>query len=143
MHFPQSLYKKPHNSIESVTEEMPDKTELLKIAVAVLIPIIAGVINAILTGTNIDDWYDDLNYSFRPPNWLFAPVWTVLYCGMGFASYLVYRDGGGFTGRAIFPLIAYVIQLGINIAWTPLFFIKHNIKGVTFHEIIYFYLKHE
>lgn len=111
-------------------------TELLKIAVAVLIPIIAGVINAILTGTNIDDWYADLNFTFRPPNWLFAPVWTILYCAMGFASYLVYRDGGGFIGRATIPLISYVIQLALNIAWTPLFFIQHNIKGVTFHMIL-------
>lgn len=117
--------------IESVTRKMSEKTELLKIVAAVLLPNVGGAINGVITRKNINNWYEQLNHSpFRPPNWLFAPVWGSLYCGMGYASYLVYRDGGGFAGNAKLPLIAYGTQLALNMAWTPLFFGQHNIKGV-------------
>lgn len=116
---------------------MAEKTELLKIATAVLLPNVGGAINGLVTRDSIDNWYEHLNHSpFRPPNWVFGPVWTTLYCGMGYASYLAYRDGGGFTGSAKLPLIAYATQLALNMAWTPLFFGQHNIKGVTFYKIL-------
>ena len=36
---------------------------------------------------------------------------------MGYASYLVYKAGGGPV-----PLTLYGIQLALNLAWSPLFF---------------------
>lgn len=47
-------------------------------------------------------WYQLLNKPpWTPPDWLFGPAWTVLYCSMGYASYRVYQECGGFTGKAI------------------------------------------
>jgi translocator protein len=66
-------------------------------------------------------WYERLKKpAWRPPNWLFAPVWTVLYVMIAVSGWLVWREAG-FAGAA-FPLAVYALQLILNAAWTPLFF---------------------
>ena len=60
--------------------------------------------------------------SWTPPDWVFGPVWTALYTAMGYASYVVYKNGGG-----ALPLSLYGVQLLMNLAWSPLFFRSHEI----------------
>jgi len=97
---------------------------------ATLLPFAGSIPGSILTKNNIKGWYENLKRpDWRPPNWAFGPVWTCLYAGMGYASYLVYQDGGGMTGRARTPLMLYASQLALNWAWTPVFFGAHNVKG--------------
>lgn len=108
---------------------MENKSELVKIAGAVLLPQLGGFVNGKLTRNEITGWYNQLTFpSFRPPNWLFGPVWVSLYTGMGYASYLVWKTGGGFSGPARFPLMLYGTQLALNWAWTPIFFGMHQLK---------------
>lgn len=71
------------------------------------------------------EWYERLKKpSWRPPNRLFAPVWTVLYVMIAVSGWLVWRSTG-FSGAPL-PLAVYALQLVLNAAWTPLFFGLHR-----------------
>ncbi len=66
-------------------------------------------------------WYEGLaKPRWRPPNRLFAPVWTALYVMIAVAGWLVWREAG--FGGAGLALAAFALQLVLNAAWTPLFF---------------------
>ncbi len=72
------------------------------------------------TSTSVETWYTTLNKpSFNPPNWLFGPVWSVLYAMMGLAAWRVWlQDGRLFSA----PLGIFAVQLLLNLAWSVLFF---------------------
>jgi translocator protein len=73
-----------------------------------------------------DAWYARLTKpSWNPPNWLFGPVWTVLYILMASAAWLVWRKYG--IAGALLPLAFFVLQLALNSAWSWLFFGRHRI----------------
>lgn len=70
-------------------------------------------------------WYEGLKKpGWRPPNRLFAPVWTILYLMIAVSGWLVWREAG-FAAAAL-PLGVYALQLVLNAAWTPLFFGMHR-----------------
>lgn len=71
-------------------------------------------------------WYANLRKpSFNPPNWLFGPVWTVLYALIAVSAWLVWRRVGWARGRR--ALVWWCVQLALNAAWTPVFFGVHRI----------------
>ena len=48
-----------------------------------------GFVGSIFTVSSIPTWYAGLNKPlFSPPNWIFGPVWTLLYILMGISAYL-------------------------------------------------------
>uniref|UniRef100_A0A1Q3FSZ2 Putative peripheral-type benzodiazepine receptor n=1 Tax=Culex tarsalis TaxID=7177 RepID=A0A1Q3FSZ2_CULTA len=113
-------------------------SEILKIAGAIALPQIGGLICAYLALPEMMGWYQRLNFPpIVPPNWVFPPVWTILNAGIGYASYLVWQDGGGFNGTARLPLILYGIQLALNWAWTPIFYKLHKLKWSFFESLVH------
>jgi len=54
-----------------------------------------------------------------PPNWLFAPVWTLLYLFIAVSAWLVWRSGRQTTTHA---LVLWAVQLALNALWSLLFF---------------------
>ena len=71
-----------------------------------------------------DAWYAALNKpSFNPPNWIFAPVWTVLYVLIAVAAWRIWKQAHGWC----VALSLWLLQLILNGLWTPLFFSMHRI----------------
>jgi len=98
----------------------------------------AGSLGAIATTPEIEGWYQTLvKPSWNPPNYVFGPVWTVLYVMMAVAAWLVWKPGG-FRLAAI-PLALFAVQLGLNIAWSWIFFGMHQ-TGWAFVEILVLWL---
>ena len=95
----------------------------------VLVCLMAGAIGSVFTFQSIPTWYATLNKpSFSPPNWVFGPVWTMLYILMGVAAYLVYRERAGKNKakEANAALVFFGVQLALNILWSLLFFGLHS-----------------
>ena len=73
------------------------------------------------TAQSVGTWYQTLQKPvFNPPDWLFAPVWTLLYLMIAVAGWRVWRSTGLAGARA--GMAAYAAQLALNLAWSFLFF---------------------
>lgn len=87
----------------------------------------AGAFGALFTARNIPTWYARLpKPSFQPPNWVFAPVWTVLYTLMGVSLYRLWVLPEGTPGRSL-ALGWFFLQWFLNVLWTPVFFGWHRL----------------
>ncbi len=115
----------------------------LTLLICLSAPLLIGSIGGIATASNINTWYALLNKpSFNPPNYLFGPVWTLLYTFMAIAAYLVWRRVQfNKKGHAFWHV--YWTQLILNTLWSILFF-GLKFTGLAFIEIIamwYFILR--
>ena len=94
----------------------------MALLVFVLLSFGAGAIGSLATARAIPEWYNSLvRPSWSPPNWVFGPVWTLLYLMMGIAAWLVWREAGGVKGAAG-PLGLFLAQLAFNASWSLIFF---------------------
>ena len=85
-------------------------------------PFLAGAVGSIFTFSAIPVWYESLNKpSFSPPNFVFGPVWTMLYILMGVSFYLVFSKAKTKEVKKDLILI-YTIQLILNALWSIAFF---------------------
>ncbi|XP_067856178.1 translocator protein [Heptranchias perlo] len=101
-----------------------------------LLPHTGGILAYWTNRKEITGWYATLKKpSWCPPNWVFGPVWTTLYTGMGYGSYLVWKELDGFTDKALIPLGLYGAQLVLSWAWTLTFFGAHRM-GWAFVELL-------
>ncbi len=82
----------------------------------------AGFIGSLFTAPAIDTWYDSLLTSrVNPPDWVFGPVWTLLYTLIGVAAYLVYVSAAQRKAK-IRAYSIYAAQLVLNASWSIVFF---------------------
>ena len=98
-----------------------------KFIVSIALCELAGILSGFFTMQNIQTWYATLQKpSFSPPNWIFAPVWTILYALMGIALYLVWVKSLKIKGRKTTAIKAFAVQLVLNASWSIVFFGFHS-----------------
>lgn len=97
--------------------------KITRILVVVVTCLAIGYFSGMVTRSAITTWYPTLvKPSFNPPNWIFAPVWSMLYIMMGVAAGLVWNRIDHEKEAVINALIFFAVQLGLNALWSYLFF---------------------
>lgn len=87
--------------------------------------LIVGALAGLSTVDGVRTWYRTIaKPAWTPPDGLFGPVWTVLYCAMGFAAWRVWRRGP--SPEVSRALGRFASQLVLNVAWSPIFFALHR-----------------
>lgn len=103
----------------------------------IILPLLVGGISGIATVSGIKDWYVHLNKPFfNPPNYLFGPVWSLLYLLMGVSFYMILQSKSVTKKKAI---LIFFIQLFLNFWWSFLFF-KFQLLGISMIEIFLMWL---
>ena len=79
-------------------------------------------------------WYEQLaKPSWCPPNWLFAPAWSLLFIMIAVSGWLVWRNVG-FAGAGL-AFAIYGGQLLLNAAWSAIFFGARRVD-IAFGELV-------
>lgn len=93
-----------------------------KLVLSLVIPNAVGILSSLVTMPAVGDWYTTIaKPSWTPPDWVFAPVWIVLYTLMGIALYLVWNDGAQ-KPDVRKGIIWFDVQLALNFLWSLVFF---------------------
>jgi translocator protein len=104
----------------------PTRKRIIEFGVIFLIVAVASGIGSRATIPNIPVWYEGLaKPSFNPPNWIFGPVWTVLYLLMTYSAWRVL--GREMTKKLkAAAIVIFLIQLTLNMLWSVVFFGMHD-----------------
>ncbi|MDP5220610.1 TspO/MBR family protein [Ruegeria sp. 2205SS24-7] len=79
----------------------------------------SGILIGTLTAPG--EWYAGLSKPvFNPPNWIFAPVWTVLYVLIAWVGWRQFE-----LDKSAIAMKLWWAQMGLNLLWSPVFFVLH------------------
>lgn len=104
--------------------------EIKKLLFSLVLCLGAGGIGSYFTKPSIGTWYDFLQKPvFTPPNWIFGPVWILLYIMMSIALYCVWKKRAPKTKSKVAAYTWFYMQLILNVMWSAVFFGLHSIFG--------------
>ena len=110
---------------------------IIKLIICLIVPMLVGGISGVATVAGIKDWYVHLNKPFfNPPNYLFGPVWSILYLLMGISLFMILQSKSITKKKAI---SIFFVQLFLNFWWSFLFF-KFQLLGISLIEIVLMWL---
>lgn len=79
------------------------------------------VVSGIVTATSVSTWYQTLQKPyFNPPDWVFAPVWSLLFLMIAIAGWMAWRRAKFYQRRLV--VLVFTTQLALNCLWSILFF---------------------
>ncbi len=91
-----------------------------KFVVSILLSQSAGFISSFFTVSAINNWYFYLEKpTLSPPNWLFGPVWIILYFFIGVSFFIIWKKEEVKKRTAV---KIFFLQLLLNASWSILFF---------------------
>jgi len=100
------------------------KNKILSFVLFLIITYSASFIGGMATISFKEPWYSELIKSnFNPPDWIFAPVWTMLYFLMTLAIWFFWHS----KKRDMNTVYIYFIHILFNTTWSVVFFAYHNI----------------
>ncbi|MFZ4648099.1 MAG: TspO/MBR family protein [Patescibacteria group bacterium] len=124
---------------------MQDVNRTWRLIASLGLVLFAGFLGSLANMTSLSTWYPGLvKPAFNPPNWIFGPVWTVLFVMMGISFFLIWnqcakkkknKDRVYLQSSMIF----FSVQLAANVLWSFLFFFFQSPK-FAFFEIILLWL---
>ena len=100
----------------------------MRIIILAIIFLAAGGMMGAAVSSSLNGWFSALNKPFlNPPNFVFAPVWTVLYVSLAVFIWMIDRHPHDLL--VVKARRLFVWQLVLNFLWTPIFFGMHSILG--------------
>lgn len=106
-----------------------------KLLISLILTQSAGIVGSLFTAPAISNWYSNLEKpSFSPPNWVFGPVWILLYFLMGISIYLIWLNIKK-NKKAKIAFWLFWIHLIFNSTWSIVFFGLQN-PGLAFINIL-------
>ena len=105
---------------------------VLLLAGSVILCFVAAAVGSLVTPTGPGSWFmtELIKPEWQPPNYLFGPVWTILYILMGLALAWILAEGWQKKEVRIAALV-FLVQLVLNVLWSWLFFGVQNLAWAT------------
>lgn len=96
--------------------------DLPKLFISIISCQLVGLMGTPFSIEAIPNWYTNINKPFfSPPNWIFGPVWTILYLLMGISVYLIWVQNKN-RKKVTAAIKQFLFQLFLNLIWSPIFF---------------------
>ncbi len=112
---------------EAASSRRPRNASLRWALVTVPAILLLGLLSARLGDSGYGNiWFDRLaKPTMMPPGWVFPFAWSILYIMMGVALAFILGTPG--SKRRSVAITFFLVQLGLNLAWSPVFFAQHRI----------------
>jgi tryptophan-rich sensory protein len=95
---------------------------IFKLLISIIVCQAAGIIGSFFTARALPGWFAGLNQpSFTPPDWMYAPIWIVMYLLMAIAAFLIWWRGLHIKPVRV-AMILFLVQLVLNLLWVVTLF---------------------
>ena len=117
------------------------KKDIYIFLICLLISFLPGIIGSLFTTPAIQQgWYQGLKKPIlTPPNYVFAPIWTIIYVILAFVLYFLIKKAGKLVYIKV-ALILFGLQLILNGLWSYIFFGLKSPFGALFVIILLWFL---